>query len=512
MKNFIAVFAAAAIGTAGAVTFGYPFKDGMVLQRDMPVHVWGRSDPRATVKVSFGGHETSAVAGTNGVWKTKLPAMTASKESRVLTAADSKNKVSVSDVLVGEVWFCAGQSNMEMALADDWVRYGDGTGRMVAQVTHRPYIRYMTGAKWSPLTPEFLTERRRSAIAVYYALDLYAELDVPIGLAVCAVGGSNIDSWNPANGEKANIYHPHVTSYGPFTLRGVLWYQGETNVKEGDLYRKKMHQLYDGWSAMLDCPGMSFYYVQLAPFDYGKGSEIFFPEFLEAQARFEKENPHAAMTVISDTISLHDIHPNNKWLVAKRLALHAFKRDYGFKDVEDSSPTLLSASAVSNTVELVFDHVKRFYIHHDGPDGYKTLDLPFEVAGADGVWKPARVLNAYSGRSWSQFGNVYSNTLIVASKEVKEPVQVRYAWTSPWQSWSYSQVELPLGSFKAEVKCPPPCKRPLGAAADQKPASARGLRLRLEDLALGADLVAVDQEQAPLAAVVLGGLQVRNAV
>ena len=440
-------------GVVQAVTLGAPFSDGAALQRDKPVSIWGKSWAGAEITVSFSGQEVSATADTNGAWIAKLAPMPASKEGKTLTVKSVDGMVEAKDVLVGEVWLCSGQSNMEMAIGDDWVRYGDGTGRMVAQVTHRPFVRYRASkdgrVAWYPLTPEFLTTGRRSALAVYYGLELYVALDVPIGLLVSAVGGSNIDSWNPANGEKANLFR-HVSSIMPYSLRGVIWYQGETNVREGDLYREKMHRLYNGWAEAFGSPGMSFYYVQLAPHDYGKGSETFFPQFLEAQARFERENPHAAMVVINDTGSLYDIHPNKKLIVAKRLALHALKRDYDFPGVEDSSPKLRTATAVSNTVELVFDHASRLYIYHDDADGRKTLELPFEVAGTNGVWRPARVLNVHTGvGSWAKYGNIYSNTVIVASREVAEPVSVRYAWTKPWRNWLYNQVDLPLGTFSA---------------------------------------------------------------
>ena len=445
-------------GAVQAVTLGAPFSDGAVLQRDKPVSVWGKASAGAEVTVSFRGQEAAATADANGVWIAKLAPMPASKEGKTLTVKDASGTVEIDDVLVGEVWLCSGQSNMEMAIGDDWVRYGDGTGRMVAQVTHRPFVRYMVGkdgqGAWHPLTPEFLTTGRRSALAVYYGLELYAAIDVPIGLVVSAVGGSNIDSWNPASGEKASLFR-RLSSFMPYSLRGVLWYQGESNVCEGDRYREKMHQLYNGWSEALGCPGMSFYYVQLAPYDHGKGSETFFPRFLEAQARFERENPHAAMVVINDTGSLHDAHPNKKWIVAKRLALHALKRDYAFPGVEDSSPTLRTATVVSNTVELVFDHASRLYVYHDDAEGNRTLDLPFEVAGTNGVWRPAQVQNFYMvAGAWSKFGNIYSNTVIVASKDVAEPVAVRYAWTKPWRGWLYNQVDLPLGTFSASLR---PC-------------------------------------------------------
>ena len=207
MKRTIAALAAlqAFSSLAAALTVGRPFADGAVLQRDRPVPVWGTAAPGAEVKVSFGGQEKSATAGTNGEWSVTLDPMPASSEGRDLTVSSlipHPSSLAFHDLLVGEVWLCSGQSNMEMSFAYGRTRYGDGIGAMVAQVTDKPLVRYMKSpgnGGWNRLTPKFLTSGWRSAIPVHYALELHDKLGIPVGVIVAAVGGSNIDSWNLCN-------------------------------------------------------------------------------------------------------------------------------------------------------------------------------------------------------------------------------------------------------------------------------------------------------------------------
>ncbi len=439
---------------SAAVSLAKPFSDGLVLQRERPVPVWGGAAPGEKVTVAFAGASVSATADAKGAWSVELPAMPASREGRTLTVTGGDGAPrTVRDVLVGEVWLCSGQSNMDMALADDTPRYGDGHGRMIAQVTHRPFVRYVTApgtTGWHVLEPKFLFTGRKAALPVHWGLELYAQLEIPIGIVVAAVGASNIDSWNPANGPRANLHNTFLKDFVPYAIRGVIWYQGETNLMEGKLYTKKMHQLYDGWSALFRNPKMPFYYVQIAPYAYGIDRGVnrddFFAPFVEAQAAFAQEEPRAAMTVINDIGDVRDIHPGNKWLVAKRLALHALKRDYGFPEVEDSSPVLAKATAQGNRVELTFAHAKALYVYN----AERTLDAAFELAGADGVWKKARIVN-FPKVVWTRFGNLADNKVVLVADGVANPVQVRHAWTKPWTGCLYNQVNLPTGTFRAPI-------------------------------------------------------------
>ncbi|HRU18811.1 MAG TPA: sialate O-acetylesterase [Kiritimatiellia bacterium] len=450
-RVFAVALVGMAVGTTGAGTLQLapPFTKGMVLQRDRTVPVWGRTAPGAAVSVEFGGETVRTVGGKDGAWRVDLPPQAASKTPRKLTVkADGETRV-VEDVLTGEVWLCSGQSNMHMPIALRQPRYGDGHGAMVAQVTRKPFIRYAEapcGGGWHALTPDFLRSGWKCALPVHYALELYAQIDVPIGIVVAASGGSNIDSWNPANGPKAGLYHAAIARLAPFGLRGVIWYQGESNVHESWLYTRKLHELYDGWSKAFGNPNLRFDLVQIAPYAYGADmnglKDREFARFQEAQMKFADEEPNASVTVINDLGDLRDIHPNNKILVAKRLALHALKRDYGFSDIEADSPTPAEATVVSNRVRIVFDHAKDLYVYN----AERTLEAAFELCGADGVWTKAQIVN-FAKTGWAQFGNIDGNTVELEAPGVLQPIKVRHAFTSPWKGCLYNQVNLPCSTF-----------------------------------------------------------------
>ena len=459
---------AASAQTSAGLSFGRPFTNGAVLQRDRPVPVWGRALPGANVRVSYGAAVAAGKADASGVWRVTLPAMPASSVPRTLSVSTSTSILNIDDIVVGEVWLCAGQSNMEMPLVDPKLtRYRDGIGAMVAQATDQPLVRYLgtpvSKIGWQRFTPAFLLSGRRASIAVHYALDLHEKLGIPVGVIVAAAGGCNIDAYIPSIKSDSNLDGYFLADLYPYALRGALWYQGETNVYLGEVeeYGPKMRLLYDRWREKFDNPKLSFYYVQLAPFVRGMVThkkkdgttltfdyDAAFPRFLGIQALFEKGEPNAAMTVVNDIGCVCDIHPNEKWLVAKRLALHALKRDYGFEGIEDCSPEPLRATSASNVVTVVFDHAKSLYAYQRGQRF--SSDLPFELSGTDGVWRPARVLNFLPPRAMND-GTITNNVIVLAASGVREPVAVRYAWQKPWTGVVFNEVNLPLATFVREV-------------------------------------------------------------
>ena len=516
MKKLVMLAAVvAAMGIEAKVTPGTPFADGMVLQRGRNVPVWGWADPGAEVTVTFAGQKLKAKAGADGKWRVDLAPMEASKEGRTLTisAWDSKNAkwtnlwgvfatqpkddlLSIKDVLVGEVWYCCGQSNTELPLVGGSPRFRDRQGAMVAQMTYRPQIRfaycsnYRISVKpkakadykveWKKFTPENLAcGHSFSAMGVYYALELYAALDIPVGIVGSYWGGTRAEPWTPREGFAATkgcepeaaykpvaapAFKPEVTKclpkqvgrvhdqpmvlwnemvepWTPFALRGFIWYQGCSNSGQYDRYATVMHALYNGWSKRFENPDLKLYFVQLAPW----GTPII-PHIQEAQATFAAEEKNAALAVINDLGNLHDIHPNEKELVAKRLALHALKRDYGFDKIEDCSPVLKDWKVEGEQFVLTFDHAKSFYVYN--PD--RSLANGFEIAGADGVFKPAKILNAVGSKrnGKTTYSGVLDGAKIVVSAEgVKEPKKLRYLYSSPWFGSIYNEVNLPLGAF-----------------------------------------------------------------
>ncbi len=504
MKKLLILSAAAAcaLPLMAKIELATPFSDGMVLQRDRAVPVWGKAAPGSAVTVSFAGANAQATAAQDGAWLAKLPAMPASKEGRALRVVERANgaqtdAVDVNDVLVGEVWLCAGQSNTDCPIWGGNPRYRDGWGAMMLTSVNKPFVRLVKTplvasttprlgykATWQKMTPQmwqdFKTGKQRmpSAMGYYYALELANALDIPVGLVDSSWGGTNIDAWTPRSGyaglqgldgerdwkmvekkdwKKENckgpiggfqqqpsvLWNGMVAAYAPMACRGFIWYQGCHNAWEYQRYANKMHALYNGWAKEFRNPGLKLYFAQLAPWGYDGIANIQI-----AQAKFASEEPNAAMAVINDVGNLSDIHPNDKRTVAKRLVLHALRRDYGWDFVRDNSPTLKGWKVENGAFVLSFNDADGWYVYNPN----RSVDVGFEVCGADGVWKPAKIRNLRESKT--REGKVYydgpidGKDLVVGSDEVKEPKKLRYLFKRPWFGALYSDACLPLGAFE----------------------------------------------------------------
>ena len=495
---FSAATVIAAVSASAALRLAGPFTEGAVLQRQRPVPVWGRALPGSTVKVAFAEAEQSAVADESGKWRVDLPAMEACREGRTLVVSEfgkdapekAVDTVEVKDVLVGEVWSVSGQSNMELPLVGG-PHWGDRNGRLMAQKTRLPLVRYCkNGCRvsdkplefpvkpivWRKFVPENLMENNSfSALGYYYGLELYNMLQVPIGLVGAYWGGTLIDAWTPREGlatrpdlkdayewpvslkwdgknpksiwphsrvkdQSSVIWNALVSHWCPYAIRGFIWYQGEANARASERYASQMHALYNGWSMKFENPGLRLYFVQLAP----RGDDTV--KIWEAQSQFAREEKNAAITIINDIGNIYDIHPNEKGLVGLRLSLHALKRDYGFDDIQDNSPTLKSWRIEGDTFVLDFNDAARLYMYT--PDF--SLDTPFEIAGEDGEFKPAKIVNLRKGKSGTgrPRGGIDGTNIVVRAEGVEKPMKLRYAYSSPWKGTIYNEADLPLGAFK----------------------------------------------------------------
>jgi len=491
MKRVIAATAIlAAFAAQAKVKLAAPFADGMVLQREMPVRVWGTADAGEAVKVAFGDASVEAVADASGKWLVELPAMSACKKGRTLTV----NDIRVSDVLVGEVWLCAGQSNTACPIWGSSPRYRDAWGSMMLMTTDRPHVRLVRTSKamalepkldvkvkWMKMTPALWDDWKSgrlmpSAMGYYYALELANALDIPIGLIDSSWGGTNIDTWTPRSGYKglsgldverdwkmvplkdwdpsmatgpfkaahkqpSALWNGMVAVYAPMAIRGFIWYQGCANASEPKRYANKMRALYNGWATEFKNPDLSLYFVQLAPWGIKTIARI-----QEAQAKFAAAEKNAAMAVINDVGNLNDIHPNDKRTVAKRLSLHALKRNYGWKNVQNESPTLKSWKIEGNKFILSFNDADSFYVYN--PD--RSLKTGFEICGADGVWKPAKISNfkatVIEGAN-KYLGSVDGKDLVIEADGVSDPKKLRYLHSAPWFGALYGESGLPVGAF-----------------------------------------------------------------
>jgi sialate O-acetylesterase len=244
-----------------------------------------------------------------------------------------------------------------------------------------------------------------------------------------------------AHKQTSALWYGMVAAYTPMSVRGFIWYQGCSNAGEPDRYAAKMQALYNGWATEFRNPDLSLYFVQLAPWGFKGIAHI-----QEAQARFAAAEKNAAMAVINDVGNLRDIHPNDKRTVAKRLSLHALRRNYGWKNVQNESPTLKSWRIEGGKFVLSFDNADSFYLYN--PD--YSMSTGFEICGADGVWKKASIANLkFSMRNGkkSYKGPVDGSEIVVEAAGVTEPKKLRYLHSEPWFGSLYGESGLPVGAF-----------------------------------------------------------------
>lgn len=453
-----------------ALTVASPFGDHGVLQAERPVPVWGTAGAGASVSVSFAGQAKSATAGEDGRWRVDLEPMAASSESRTLTVCDGSESVVVSDVLVGEVWLCAGQSNMEMSL---WSAPGVGQhrgretdGYFDGMTVDEPAVRVLQVQKdWSVEPLDALRKPSAwrcfkpgaclgvSAVAFHYALALRRSLKVPVGVIVTAWGGTPIQSWTPdcepgrvlmaesLHGEKRLHSQPRVlwnamvAPLAPYAARGLVWYQGENNRGDGVRYANRLEAFYSGWSAAFGLDPLPFYMAEIAPFDYRiweTDDMMYRSDIREAQHAFAKAKPNAVCVSTVDVGDQDSIHPDNKRTVALRLAANALNRTYGLKQLACDGPELESWTVVGDTVTLVFRNVKAWNMN-----GRDTM--PFEIAAASGGFCPAGAkLTA-------------SNVIEVTSCFVDRPARLRYAWSWLQPGRLKNENGYPLSPFRVDL-------------------------------------------------------------
>lgn len=435
-----------------APRLGRPFGDNAVFQQQMPVPVWGWTLPGAKVQVTFDQQKYSATAGADGRWEVRLDAMPADKlESvndapkghtlTVVTRAGGKEETkSVSNILIGEVWLCSGQSNMS-------VKFGNTAYPKNSQSeADYPALRFLE-TEWTVSSPK--TVGASYSISFVFGRKLQSELLVPIGLMNAAVAGTGIEGWlyvptgEPPIKTKYQNFIPKIEPLVGHAMRGALWYQGEANVKQGKDYLPLFKQLIEGWRGVWNQGDFPFYFVQLAsmgesPTDNPEGGD---GRAAIRNAQFEALSiPNTGMAVAID-IGEKKEHPKNKYDVGLRLARWALHKDYGMKDLVPSGPLYKSHQIEGNTIRVKFDHAQNGLMLAN-KDGYEppvptpNAEIPWlSIQAKDGTWH------------WAE-GKIGGSDLIVASKEVKEPVAVRYAYTQfPVGFNLYNKDGLPASPF-----------------------------------------------------------------
>jgi sialate O-acetylesterase len=467
----------------------------MVLQRNQSVPVWGEADPGARITVEFAGQRKSATAGAAGEWRVTLGPLKASTASRPFHVSGPASRISLANVLVGDVWLCAGQSNMAQTMkryliweqvkhsfANDQVRLfkiregGVGSPEPTKAVVIDPFFDHA----WQVCTPEYAAEF--SATAGFFGMKLQRDTGIPVGLLYANRGGTRANmwmphetlrsksiyerfldasnqEWKPSNRNPGSIrapsylYNGTIHPLAPFAIRGVIWYQGESDSQYADIYEEMMGDLIASWRAVwgFDFP---FLYVQLAPWDRVGWDE---PDEgwawqREAQLQMLKSVPHSGMAVIIDGGEAEDIHPQAKNLPGERLAVLAAALDNPGIDADfpafakwevKRGKALLSFEGVSGGLKTrrVAMNLAKGFPHGQGADAV-TADAGelkgFTICGADRQFAEA------------QARIVSKDSVLVWSPDVKEPVAVRYGWSNFPLCNLYGGNGMPASPFRTD--------------------------------------------------------------
>lgn len=473
------------------------FGSHMVLQREQKDRVWGWAEPGEDVTVEIAGQSKTAKAGSDGAWHVMLDPMPAGGPHTM--TVKGRNTVKFDDVQIGEVWICSGQSNMQWAVggakdADlELIAARHPNIRLITVPnvgTQEPQKDFR--GQWVTCRPE--TVGGFSAVGYFFGRQLQQTLGVPVGLINDAWGGSACEAWvrrdllekdpkyahlmeswqqrekayeeekaersrganEPKKGQgrrppgglaaqmsgnarPGNIYNGVLKPTIGYGIRGVIWYQGETNAGRSYQYRDLFPLMIKSWRDEWGQGDFSFYWVQLADFmnesPTPKGSG--WAELREAQTMTMDRLPKTGQAVIIDLGEGRDIHPRNKQDVAMRLARWALAKDYGIPVVHQS-PTYKSMERQGNKIIITFDHVG---------GGLYTFDVDeargFAIAGADQKFVPAKARLTGTGRRGRK-------TVEVWADEVSEPVAVRYAWADNPVCNLYSLEGLPATPFRTD--------------------------------------------------------------
>lgn len=434
------------------------FSDHMVLQRETPLNFWGWGDAGATVDLigTWFSDTVSTKVDGNGHWKVVLPEGTAGGPYQLQVSSNQKS-ILLEDLLLGDVFLCSGQSNMEWGgnqnlqeIMEELPKANNPNIRLlqIRRKTDR-YPQTQTLDSWNTLNAESL--KPFSGIGYFIAKRINQEENIPIGIINASWGGTAAETWTPehliqhdlllrenAEKQQANDYRPHragstwnsmVHPLAGYNLSAAFWYQGESNVETWDGYDKLMKTLITSWRSAWNTD-FPFYFVQIAPFQYNNAQPLA-SMLREQQVKTSLELPHTGMVVITDLVdNLQDIHPIQKKEVANRLADLALVELYGQEIKDYRSPVYKSHEISGNTIEINFQHL-------DGNLKAQGDITELYIAGADQVFKAAK-------------GEIRGNTLIVQSPEVKNPEAVRFGFSEIAMPNLFNSRGLPVSPFRTD--------------------------------------------------------------
>lgn len=447
------------------------FGDNMVLQQKTEAAIWGWAKPNSGVQLSSSWNKKkySVTADAAGKWKMKISTPDAGGPYEI-TISDGE-AVILKDVLIGEVWLCSGQSNMEMPMkgfrdqpvlnANDAIVNSANNQLRLYTVPRavKTIVQDSTkNANWKLADPEAVSNF--SAAAYHFGHLLQQQLKVPVGLINISYGGSSAEAWMSAeamkefpelpvpaiadsakvnNNTPTTLYNGMLKPFIGYAVKGCIWYQGESNRTRSDQYEKLFPAMVKQWRSEFGIGDFSFYFAQIAPFNYlqnvnattspdRKGNSAY---LRDAQRKAVLEIPNSDIVVLMDKGEEFSIHPADKETVGKRFAYLAFGNTYQLKGFAYQSPTFDSLLIAGNTATIKFKYVP------NGLTAYGKTLSQFEIAGADKVFRPA---TAY----------IRNGTIVLSSMSVAAPVAVRYAFKDFIVGELFSTEGFPVSSFRTD--------------------------------------------------------------
>lgn len=460
------VFAIAANATVKPASI---FTDHMVLQQQSNVAIWGWAKPSAKVKIitSWNKENYSITTDQNGKWKVKVA--TPSSGGPYNIEFNDGEKLILSDILIGEVWFCGGQSNMELPMKGYKGQPNIGSNEAILK-SKNPNIRLYTvprssiterqenskPSEWKLSEPEVVANF--SATAYYFGTLLNEILDVPVGIINDSYSGSSIEAWMspedlksfpeikiPSKGDSikevsrtpTTLYNGMLYPVIGYSVKGAIWYQGESNYERPDQYESLFPAMVSSWRKNWDNGEFPFYYAQIAPYNYAqlapfhKGGKYNSAFLRDAQRKSLSKISNSAMAVLMDIGEENMIHPSKKKQGGERLAYLALAKTYGIKGFSATSPLYESITIEKNEAVVKFKDV---------PNGLTSFSRElslFEIAGADKKFYPAKAV-------------IKGSSINVSSEQVKNPVAVRYAFKDFIVGDLFGNEGLPVSSFRTD--------------------------------------------------------------
>lgn len=466
-KVFLIVFIIYTTLLSAQLSLSKLFVDNMVLQQNAEVSIWGKATPGTIINVYPSWAEKPYIkkATNDSCWSLKVRTPPASYQSYNINIFTKDDFIKINDVLIGEVWLCSGQSNMALQLKGAYNQGVEGSLGAIVN-SKNDFVRFFgvqpkssvnleseIHGVWQLLSPK--TAGSLSAVSYFFSQKVQKILDVPVGVIICAWGGSRIESWmskesllnfdsvklpKSERDNKVKMQTPTVLFNGMingligYGMRGVLWYQGESNRDIYKIYPDLFASMHKDWEQKWGIGNFPIYSAQITPFAYENMDNAPHSAFMrEAQVKIADTQKNTDIIILSDVGDSICIHPPKKQEVGERFAYMVLGKTYGMDFLDFKSPQYKNIEIINDSVIVNFDSPMGVTFNENERTG-------FEISGKDKVFYNAEV----------HFDVHYDKSIVLTSDNVPQPVAVRYGWRNYFKATLFGSNGLPVSSFRTD--------------------------------------------------------------